>query len=363
MGVNGLGEAALNMSTLGLQIGSAAIAFILAWLLAELVRRTATTLKLVQVPNLRSSHVVPTPSGGGVSIAIVGTFAGIVLSAGHVDFYVVSAIGLSALAAVMGLLDDRFELSARLRLGLQFAIVTTLVVLAAPLQPMTLPFGDLPQPVLLPGLVLCGVWWVNLFNFMDGIDGIAGTEAILVLAGATILSLLGAQAGDFGTIPWWTLCVCAATVGFLVLNWPPARIFMGDAGSNYLAVVMLAILLSQLAAGRLTYPAVVILAALFVTDASITLLRRMYYRQRWFAAHRLHAYQKLSRRWKSHRRVTLLYAAINMAWLYPLAYTAQFSPAFAGFSVLAAYLPLACFVWLAGAGKPEPSTATPKDSI
>jgi len=356
-------RAALDMSTLGLQIGSAAMAFLLAWLLAELVRRSAAALKLVQVPNLRSSHAIPTPSGGGVSIAIVGTLAGLALAAGDADVYFFSAIGLSALAAVMGLLDDRFELSARLRLALQCVIVVTLVILVGTLPPLATPFGSLPQPLLLLVLVLSGIWWVNLFNFMDGIDGIAGAEAIFVLAGAVTLGLLAPDASGFGTIPWWALCVGAATAGFLVLNWPPARIFMGDAGSNYLAVVMLAILLSLLAAGLLTYPAAVILVALFVTDASMTLLRRMVYRQRWFAAHRLHAYQKLSRRWKSHRRVTLLYAAINIVWLYPLAYLAQFWPGLAWFAVLAAYLPLSAFCWAAGAGKPEPTTATEKDSI
>lgn len=351
------------MSTLGLQIGSAAMAFLLAWLLAELVRRSAAVLKLVQVPNLRSSHVIPTPSGGGVGIAIVGTLAGLALVAGDADIYFFCAIGLSSLAAVMGLLDDRFELSARLRLALQCAIVVTLVVLAGDLPPLPTPFGSLPQPLLLLGLVLCGVWWVNLFNFMDGIDGIAGIEAILVLAGAVTLGLLAPDAPGFGALSWWALCVGAATAGFLVLNWPPARIFMGDAGSNYLAVVVLGILLSLLASGLLTYPTAVVLAALFVTDASVTLLRRMGYRQRWFAAHRLHAYQKLSRRWKSHQRVTLLYAAINIFWLYPLAYLAQFSPGMNWVPVLAAYLPLAAFCWAAGAGKPEPSTTTEKDSI
>lgn len=351
------------MSTIGLQIGSAAMAFLFAWLLAELVRRNAPALNLVQVPNSRSSHVIPTPSGGGVGIAIVGTLAGLALAVGDAEVYFFSAIGLSALAAVMGLLDDRFELSARLRLALQCAIVVTLVALASPLPSLPTPFGSLPQPVLLLGLVLCGVWWVNLFNFMDGIDGIAGTEAIFVLIGAVVLGLLAPDAAGLGAVSWWALCVGAATAGFLVLNWPPARIFMGDAGSNYLAVVVFAVLLALLAAGLLTYPGAITLAALFVTDASVTLLRRMGYRQRWFAAHRLHAYQKLSRRWKSHRRVTLLYAAINTMWLYPLAYLVQFSPGIAWFSVLAAYLPLAVFCWAAGAGKPEPSTSTEKDSI
>ncbi len=345
---------ALDMSTLGLQIGSAAMAFLLAWLLAELVRRSAAALNLVQVPNQRSSHVIPTPSGGGVSIAIVGTLAGLTLAGGDAEVYFFSAIGLSALAAVMGLLDDRFELSARLRLALQCAIVVTLVIMAGTLPPLATPFGSLPQPLVLLALVLSGVWWVNLFNFMDGIDGIAGAEAIFVLAGAVTLGLLApAAVSSFGTIPWWALCVGAATAGFLVLNWPPARIFMGDAGSNYLAVVMLAIVLSLLAAGLLNYSTAVILVALFVTDASVTLLRRMVYRQRWFAAHRLHAYQKLSRRWKSHQRVTLLYAAINIMWLYPLAYLAQFWPSLAWFAVLAAYLPMAAFCWAAGAGEPD----------
>ena len=154
----------------------------------------------------------------------------------------------------------------------------------------------------------------------------------------------------------WLIALAAASMGFLVLNWPPAKVFMGDAGSNYLAVILLALALFEIAAGRLSYTTVLVLVASFVTDATITLLRRALAGERWFAAHRLHAYQKLSRRWHEHRPVTLLYLAINLIWLYPLAYLTTVFPQYGWLAVGTAYVPLAFLCIRVGAGVPETET-------
>ena len=343
-------------------IGLAAVGSLVAWLITDLIRRNAGRLQLVQVPNQRSSHSVPTPSGGGASIAVVGTLAGFLLVWNSAQPYLNVAISLSAVAALIGLLDDRFDLSSRLRLALQFAVIAALISSVGTLPTAATPFGPLPQPVLFLAVGFYGVWWVNLFNFMDGIDGIAGTEAIFVLLGAVGICMLTDSPLPYDPTFWWAICIAMATAGFLLLNWPPARIFMGDAGSNYLAVAIFAILLALIALGWLSYPPALILCALFVVDASVTLVRRMYYGERWFGAHRLHAYQKLSRRWVSHRRVTLLYTGINLVYLYPLAHFAQSAPEFAWILVVFAYLPLVGLSVAAGAGKPDPRSPSQKDN-
>lgn len=331
-----------------------AVAYFMAWGVAELIRRNAALLRLVQTPNERSSHVVPTPSGGGIGIAAAGTLIGLVL-AGWSEGYLLTAVAVGAMAAVMGLLDDRFDLSSRLRLAAQFVLVGILLVAVGALPPILTPIGALPQGLLYAMLGLTGVWWFNLFNFMDGIDGLATTEAMFILGGAVILSAQSQAPIGNGPTLWWIVAVVAACAGFLMHNWPPARIFMGDAGSNYVAVTIFTIALLTIANGWLGYPAWIILVASFVADATVTLVGRILARQRWFAAHRLHAYQKLSRRWKTHGKVTVLYIAINAVWLYPLAYWAQAQPDTAWWAVIVAYAPLVGFCALAGAGRPDKS--------
>lgn len=326
-------------------------AFCISLCVAEVLRRNAKTLRLVQNPNERSSHAVPTPSGGGVGIALAGTAAGLFYSHGT---YLWWALLLSAATACIGLADDRFDLSSKIRIVLHFLVVGALLLVGSELPSIVTPVGSFSGGVLYAVVLVAGVWWINLFNFMDGIDGLAAGEAVCLCIGLTLLvSLSGA--GEH-TAPW-LMALAAATGGFLVLNWPPAKVFMGDSGSNYLAAILLALALFEVSAGRVTYAAVGILAACFVTDATITLVTRAVAGERFFAAHRLHAYQKLSRRWNGHRKVTVVYLVINLIWLYPLAYAATAFPEYGWAAIVAAYVPIAIMCVWAGAGVPEITTA------
>ena len=243
---------------------------------------------------------------------------------------------------------------------------------------------------LVVALMLLGTWWINLYNFMDGIDGIAASQALfMLLAGVLLRSLVLAETGAdtapglldrlqlqfLMTDPWSTgsLIIAAATAGFLVHNWAPARIFMGDAGSLFLGFSILAVAglditghLTWLREAQLTGETDVsagygipvtswmILGALFITDATVTLLRRLLSGQRVGDAHRSHAYQRLSRHWNSHARVTLVYCLINVLWLLPLAALARLQPGQAWHLVALAYLPLVIAAYLLGAGRKEP---------
>lgn len=325
------------------------LAGLAAFAVAALVRRHALALGLVAEPNARSSHVVPTPSGGGLGIVAGGTLGGI-FAAFHdrPDLLLVAALAL--LVAALGFIDDRRPLPALLRLPVQLLLVGLMAALV-PLAPL---LGDLGLagawlPVLAV-LTLAAVYWLNIFNFMDGIDGLAGSQAAFMLGAAVLLAL---PLAGFASQVWWMAALAAATLGFLVLNWPPARIFMGDAGSTYLGAMIAWFALASIAAGWLSAWQWLILGALFIADASLTLLRRLLRREPIFSAHRLHAYQHLSRRWRSHGRVTLFYLAVNVVLLLPLTWWAGLYPSTAPVACAAAYLPLLAGLFIGGAGAPE----------
>lgn len=346
------------MSTASLLFLTVVSAFVVSFGIAELIRRYGASLQLVQAPNYRSSHVRPTVSGGGLGIAVAGTMLCLVLGLGaSAAFHV--AVAVSAIGATIGFLDDRFDLSAALRIVAHFGLVAALVLSSGIIPtPDLLQLGSILPLLTLGVLLVVGVWWINLFNFMDGIDGIAATEAVFILvAASTFLAWSASESGDWATAQA-IAAVIAACLGFLLLNWPPARIFMGDAGSNYLAFFILAVALLTVASGAMGYAVWAILPATFVADATVTLLRRAMNGERWLSAHRLHAYQKLSRRWNSHLWSTLLYGGINLVWLYPLAYWAHKQPNLEWLIVALAYIPVTLFCWVVGAGRPETSTGT-----
>jgi Fuc2NAc and GlcNAc transferase len=321
-----------------------------AFAVTSVVRRHAVRLGLVAAPNARSSHAAPTPSGGGLGIVAGGSIGG-AYAAFNDRPEIAFVVALSLLVAALGLLDDRRPVAPAVRLPIQFLLVGLMVVLV-PAAPLGAMLGlHLPWFVLVGALVLAAVYWLNIFNFMDGIDGLAGSQAAFMLLGAA--GLAGMAAGDGNPHLWWFAAVAAAVIGFLILNWPPAKIFMGDAGSTYLGFVIAHAAIVTLANGWLSPWQWLILGALFIVDASVTLVRRALRRERLFSAHRLHAYQHLSRRWHGHRRVTLLYLAVDIVLLLPLAWWAGHQPATAPVATAAAYTVLIAGLLWAGAGAPE----------
>jgi len=318
-------------------------AFVGSWGLTALVRAYAVKTRLLDVPNDRSSHTAPTPRGGGV--AIVASSMGLLLILTVVGWIesrlVCAAIGAGSLVAVLGFIDDRSSLPARVRfLGHAAAAAWVLWWMGnVPKVPL---FGVLVD-LSYAGPALCSlyiVWMINLFNFMDGIDGIAGIEAVITaLGGAALWWLAGTGTG------WVAASVFAFCVGgFLVWNWPPAKIFMGDVGSGFLGLM---VALLSLWCGQ-TSPALfwswLILVGCFMVDATTTLVRRVSRGERFFEAHRGHAYQYASRRAGKHLPITLACAAINLLWLLPIAIAVALGRLDGLLGVLIAYAPL---IWLA----------------
>jgi len=313
------------------------VAAIVALGLSEAVRRLAIRGNVIDVPNDRSSHRVPTPRGGGLAIAIV-SMMGVVLLwlVGKVPLWVLLGFCIpGATIAVIGLLDDVMQLPASIRL-IVHVVACAIGLWALPtLEFAGLPVRAVPLAVLVSLLLLVLVWGVNLFNFMDGIDGIAAMEAVFV--GLMIGVLSYSADASMSHLP--AVIVAGAAAGFLILNWPPAKIFMGDSGSGFLGYALCFCGFAAAYAGVNIWAFVIVVGA-FVADATVTLIRRLIQGQQVLQPHRSHAYQKLTDRFGGHLPVTLLFTGVNVGWLAPLALLAQRWTDWAGLIALIAYMPL-----------------------
>jgi UDP-N-acetylmuramyl pentapeptide phosphotransferase/UDP-N-acetylglucosamine-1-phosphate transferase len=249
-------------------------------------------------PNERSSHAAPTPRGGGIAVvaAILLAWAALTVAGGAPSRLPLILFGALLLAAISWR-DDRRGLSPASRLATQLVAVGLGILALAPAGRVFQ--GWLSLPLDIAAAALLWVWFVNLFNFMDGIDGLAGSEAAAIGIG---LALFGAA--GVGSDPYFTAlaaAVTAASCGFLVWNWAPARIFLGDVGSVPLGYLLGFLLLDTSARGH--WKIALILPLYFLADATITLLRRLARGERVWQAHREHFYQQAVRRGQGHAAV------------------------------------------------------------
>jgi Fuc2NAc and GlcNAc transferase len=330
---------------------AASMAFVIAALATGGVRWFALRTGLMDHPGERSSHTQPTPRGGGLAIAIAFFAAlGWLWLEERFDPAAAAVLLLGGLlVAGIGFIDDRHSVPARLRLLVHVcAAVGTTALIGA----VTFGGGSPGTAEIWAGrvfTVVAIVWAINLFNFMDGIDGIAGAEALFLAASGAALNW---YAGGDAALTAAMLSIAASSAGFLVWNWPPASIFMGDVGSGFLGFALSVLGLIGVKDGALPMEVWPILGGVFLMDATVTLVRRVLRGDRWHEAHRMHAYQHLSRRWNGHRPVTLAVSAVNVFWLLPWATCAVLVPARAPWCMLAALVPLALLAAKLEAGKP-----------
>lgn len=305
------------------------------------------THRLIDVPNDRSSHVVPTPRGGGLAIVAITLFALLILALlGIVPQRVaIGMFGAGTLVAGVGFADDHRHVHSGLRLLAHFIAAGWLVSWIGPVPALgvggrSIALGFAAYPLA----ILYTVWLLNLSNFMDGIDGIAAIEAITVTVGSAIVYILGARANADMLMP---LVVAGAALGFLIWNWPPARIFMGDVGSGFLGVMMAGLSLEAAQVSPRFFWSWLILLGAFIVDATVTLIRRTIRGERFYEAHRSHAYQHAAVRFGSHRPVTVATALITLAWLLPIALLVGGGTLDGAVGLVAAYIPLvALVIWL-----------------
>lgn len=294
-----------------------------------LIRIAAVRLGLLAEPNPRSSHATPTPTAGGLGF-ILPVVGFLVLS---IDDYppalVIASAGVGI--ALVGLLDDVKDLRRDVRLVAHLGLATGCVALLT------------DEPLLVTACLILGLaWWINLYNFMDGIDGIAAIQSVIYAGGVLVI-------GEPAQSAAMACVLLAASVGFLCFNWAPAKIFMGDTGSGFLGVVTGSLALWLWQSGELPAVASLILLVGFWFDASYTLGVRIVTGQAFADAHRSHLYQILSRRW-GHGRTTALFGAHAVVWLGPLAAVAAAYPAWQAACLVLACLPVAtaCAVFKAG---------------
>ncbi len=318
--------------------------------LTGVFRQYALRVNLLDHPNTRSSHHTPTPRGGG--IAVVVTFCCCTIFLWMQDYILLETLvlilGCGGLVAFVGLVDDYYSLQAKVRFTVHLVTAVSVLVLLPRLPDLQLFHFHIKLGGLAGILIVLGlVWLLNLYNFMDGIDGIASMETITIAIGAaTIIWFRGGNQGHIVLL----LLLAAATLGFLVWNWPPAKIFMGDACSGFLGFCIGALALVTSTAGGINLWSWLILLALFVVDATVTLLRRVWRGDKFYEAHRSHAYQILARRWQSHKKVTLFVVCLNIVWCFPLAVLAAYYPGWGVVLTVIAFLFPAIGVIMAGAG-------------
>ncbi|UTL82463.1 MraY family glycosyltransferase [Pseudomonas putida] len=327
-------------------------AFIVALVLTGLLRRYALARSIIDIPNARSSHSVPTPRGGGVAI-VVAFLAGLLVCifTGIGQWQALVGIGGAGLTiAVIGFMDDHGHIAARWRLLGHFASALWLLYWLGGFPAMEVFGVKLEAAMLL--VVLAAfylVWLLNLYNFMDGIDGLASVEAITTTLGISLIYWM-CGLNHLVVLP---LLLALAVGGFLFWNFPPAKIFMGDAGSGFLGITLGALSVQGAWSSQTLFWCWLILMGVFIVDATYTLIRRLARGEKVYEAHRSHAYQFASRRFGRHLPVTVAVLVINVVWLLPLAVAVSLNALSGPLGLMIAYVPLVGLAVMYRAGELE----------
>ncbi len=327
------------------------IFFLLAFAMTYFMRAYALKKNIIDNPNERSSHSVPTPRGGGVAVVCSYLLALAVLIYSQ---QLTVHIGLTLIAAgfviaLLGFLDDHGHINSMLRLAVHFLVAIGVVISLGGFSEVTafngLQLGFIANIIA----VLFLVWLLNLYNFMDGINGIASIEAITATLSMAVLYIFVGDMPNHQIL----ILLAACVFGFLLWNFPKAKIFMGDACSGFLGLTLGILALIALKENLALFCAWIICLGVFIVDATFTLIRRVLNGHKMYDAHRSHAYQYASRKYQSHTIVTMGVLFINVCWLLPIAYFASQKTLMPELLLLIAYVPLILIAIYFGAGKTE----------
>ena len=297
----------------------------LSFLACSKVTVLAKNSGMLAQPGERQSHAVATPTGGGLGLIISIVLTTLCLQ-GFLPlpgFWWQNVIPGIFLLAVIGWFDDKHTVSSLLRFLVQLAVSIWL-----------LGFGllqlSLPNIGLYLAALLAIAWMMNLYNFMDGSNGMAGFQGVFAGIVLAVIFQLDGQSG----MALVALVVAAACAGFLPLNFPHAHVFMGDVASVPLGFVFAALAVYGIQAGSLSLPMAILIMSVFIIDATMTLLIRVIRRERWYTAHAQHIYQRLIAQGWSHRRVLVAYQALNVVLVLPNLVLAVMYPQYAVLTVV-----------------------------
>jgi len=288
-------------------IPAVALAAFLSFLLTGIATWYAGRRGLLDHPGDRQSHTVATPRGGGVGLVAALLIASLLFAGGNSpEFWVQCIMPAVVVLALTGWWDDHASLGAGFRFSIQLVVSFYVLWFAANAGWVQ---GVIPMIMS----VLFLIWMTNLYNFMDGSNGMAGLQGVFA---ASVLAVLFYLSGDhyFSLL---ALLLAACCVGFLPWNLGRARVFMGDVGSLALGFLFAVFLLYGTGTGAFDYPLALMVMLLFLTDATLTLLSRVIRGERWYNAHRQHLYQRLIADGWTHARVAMLYQAINLTLVLP----------------------------------------------
>ncbi|WP_374572214.1 glycosyltransferase family 4 protein [Acinetobacter sp.] len=332
-------------------LGSCIAFFILSLLFTGYMRHYALKKNIIDNPNERSSHSVPTPRGGGVAVVLSYLLAlSFLIYTNQLNNDIgLTLIGAGLVISVLGFLDDHGHINSMIRLAIHFIAAISAVASLGGFSAVAVFNGFQLGFAANIIAVLFLVWLLNLYNFMDGINGIASAEAITSALSMAFLYWMLSPVLNFQAL----LLLAAAVSGFMLWNFPKAKIFMGDACSGFLGLTLGILALYALKQDLALFCAWLICLGVFIVDATYTLIRRILTGHKMYDAHRSHAYQILSRKVGSHTPVTLCVAAINILWLFPIAYlVASQDYTYPELGILIAYMPLIACAVIVKAGDP-----------
>lgn len=280
------------------------VTFLLSVSLIPTVMILAEKTRLNDEVNNRSAHTIPTLRGGGL-IFIIAIALVLIVNTIHPFFDIPEKLRLilysSFACALIGFLDDKYSLPSLYRLCAQLLLV------AYPALQLPLMLSFIPSTIQYALYIVSWVWFINLFNFMDGTDGYAAQESIFILVFvALVVSSLSSLA----------LCLIGAVLGFLMVNYPKAKIFMGDAGSYFLGYLLFGMLIFAFTAQPYLLLSSIMISLLFTADATYTLIKRIIKNERFFSAHRSHWYQRLYNIGYTHKYIFWMGVCINIILLF-----------------------------------------------
>ncbi len=280
-----------------------------------LYKKIAIQKEIISNLNYRTLHEVPTPRGGGIVFSLLFSFTIFALWYGdEISDQVFYMFGLGGFVATFfGFLDDVKNIKAKIKLAIQLFLGGWAVY--------WLEYGDLPLLESIPFLIVTlvalffMVWMMNAYNFMDGIDGMAASGAIFI--SLTLATVLFLTEGSVEIITIFIL-IAATVSGFMFFNWPPATIFMGDAGSVFLGYIFGSLLLFTVLNNDISIWSWITVFGYFFADTVVTQIMRVILVKKWYLAHRSHAYQNLARITGSHLKVIGAVILYNIIWIFPL---------------------------------------------
>ena len=318
-----------------------------------IMKRFLISKGLLVIPNLRSSHKKPKPQGGGLAVIIFLTLSLFflnILGLIEIDqflFFLVPGL----FVAFIGFLDDFIGINPLIRLSVHFfsAFIGLYIIGTFPI----ISFYDQEFDLGIVGLgigLLYVVWMTNLYNFMDGIDGFVSLEAISVLCCFSFISYFVFSDPTFSFL---LAVICSTIFGFLLLNFPKSQIFLGDVGSCFLGIITALISIHSSQNNPELFWSWLILLGFFIVDSTFTLFIRVFRKEKFYLPHSLHAYQKLTRKLKSHTKTSILLVCVNLFWLAPIAFLVALARIEGVSAILIAYAPLIILVYKLKAGIPD----------